>query len=394
MKYLLGLPKRINAFQGYPNQQLTSGPVNGSDPASFANAVSTGSLAGGIGLGAPTDQPQPGGQQYQYNLPPNVAAGLSGGYSNGAMQGTQQQGALSNMLMQQAQGQGPNPAQAMLSQATGQNVANQAALMAGQRGASANPALIAKQAAMTGANTMQQGAGQAAILGAQQQLAAQQQLGQLSQQQVGQQQQQNAQNIAMQGNINNANASMANAIQQARAGFFGGALQGRGAQMATNSQGTGSQQANQTSGNYMSQINAGGSGGINDAGGGGGGFSAAGSSASARDFATGGVIGPRSLLGQQMISMAKGGKVPAKVSPGEIYLPPAKAEAVASGRASPMSGERIPGKAKVKGDSLKNDTVDRNLEEGGVVIPRSKASKAKDAEAFVKAVFSRSRSSR
>ena len=37
---------------------------------------------------------------------------------------------LANQLSEQAQGRGPNPALAQLQQTTGQNVANQAALMA------------------------------------------------------------------------------------------------------------------------------------------------------------------------------------------------------------------------------------------------------------------------
>lgn len=72
-------------------------------------------------------------------------------------------------------------------------------------------------------------------------------------------------------------------------------------------------------------------------------------------------------------ALARGGKVPVKsmVSPGEIYLNPQEAQEVAQGKKSPMAGEMIPGKAKVKGDSLKNDTVPKTLEQGGVVIPRS-----------------------
>lgn len=94
---------------------------------------------------------------------------------------SQQQG-LAQQLLAQSQGQGPNPAQAALAQSTGQNAQMQAALMASQRGASANPALMARQAAMQGANVQQQGVGQAATMQAQQQLAAQQALNQLYQQ--------------------------------------------------------------------------------------------------------------------------------------------------------------------------------------------------------------------
>jgi hypothetical protein len=69
--------------------------------------------------------------------------------------------------------------------------------------------------------------------------------------------------------------------------------------------------------------------------------------------------------------MAKGGKVPAKVSPGEVYLPPKQVKEVAQGKRAPLDGQKIPGKAKVKGDSLRNDTVDKTLETGGIVLPRS-----------------------
>lgn len=102
---------------------------------------------------------------------------------------------LADQLGAQARGEGPNPAQAALNQATGQNTANQAALMASQRGSNANPALLARQAAQQGAANQQQAAGQSATLQAQQQIAAQQALanqqqlmGGLAQQQIANQQ--------------------------------------------------------------------------------------------------------------------------------------------------------------------------------------------------------------
>lgn len=70
-----------------------------------------------------------------------------------------------------ANGTGPNPAQAMLNQSTGQNVQNQAALMAGQRGAGSNVGLMAREAAQQGAATQQQAVGQGASMQAQQQIA-------------------------------------------------------------------------------------------------------------------------------------------------------------------------------------------------------------------------------
>ena len=111
---------------------------------------------------------------------------------------------LSGQYGQLAQGQGPNPAQNMLAQATANNIANQNALMAGQRGAGANAGLIARQAAQQGAGVQQQAAGQAATLGAQQQIAAMG--GQQAQQQLmgglaGNQVQQGLSGTQLQGQI-------------------------------------------------------------------------------------------------------------------------------------------------------------------------------------------------
>lgn len=114
-------------------------------------------------------------------------------------------------MLAQANGQGPNPAQAQLQQQTGQNVQQQAALMAGQRGASANPALMARQAAMQGANIQQQAVGQANTLAAQQQLAASNQY-----QQILQNRQQNS--LQAQGILQGANAAQNTAITQGSLG--------------------------------------------------------------------------------------------------------------------------------------------------------------------------------
>ncbi len=102
-------------------------------------------------------------------------------------------------------------------------------------------------------------------------------------------------------------------------------------------------------------------------------------------FASGGrvVEGPHASHVANFLMMAEGGKVPAEVSPGEVYLTPDKVDQVLGG-ANPLEvGERIPGKAKVKGDSKKNDTVPRTLEEGGVVVPRSHSMNEEKAALFV-----------
>jgi len=164
----------------------------------------------------------------------------------GTTQGLAAQSALSGQLSNEANGQGPNPAQAALNQSTGENIAQQAALAAGQRGAGANAGLIATQNAQTGAATQQAAVGQAATLQAQQQLAAQSAEANLAATQVGQgatavqnenQQQQNEQNIlqgantsnnnanvAMQSNINNVNSQTSAANQNQSANTVGGLL--------------------------------------------------------------------------------------------------------------------------------------------------------------------------
>lgn len=107
-----------------------------------------------------------------------------GGLGNiaGQQYGTEQQ------LQGVANGTGPNPAMAALNQQTGQNVANQAALMAGQRGAGANIGLLARQAAQQGAATQQQAVGQGATMQAQQSLNALGQMGAQQQAEAGTQQ--------------------------------------------------------------------------------------------------------------------------------------------------------------------------------------------------------------
>jgi hypothetical protein len=159
-----------------------------------------------------------------------------------------------NQLQGVINGTGPNPAQAQLAQATGQNVANQAALMAGQRGASSNVGLMARQAAQQGANTQQQAVGQAATMQANQSLNALGQAGQMANTQAGQQvaqtnanvgaqqaeqgqllsalQGQNANQVAMQSNINNVNAGLANTQMQGGQALIGGLMNGVGAAMA------------------------------------------------------------------------------------------------------------------------------------------------------------------
>jgi phage gpG-like protein len=175
---------------------------------------------------------------------------LAGTLSPGVGQGAKTQDVLTQQLLGQAQGQGPSVGQEILNQATRRNIAQQAALQAGQRGAGANAGLIAANNANLGANIQQQAGEQAALLGAQQQLAAQGQLAGLAGQQVGQglnaaqlqgQLSQNEQNIlqnanaaanqaavASQNNINEINAKAEQANQQANQGILAGLGQALG----------------------------------------------------------------------------------------------------------------------------------------------------------------------
>lgn len=165
------------------------------------------------------------------------------------------QSSVFNQLQNVASGQGPNPAQTALANATGQNVANQAALMGSQRGASQNAGLMARQAANQGANIQQQAAGQAANMQANQSLNALNQMGGIAGQQVNQQAgtlqnynqnaqnnqaaQMNAQNafnqnnVAMQSNMNNANQAIAAGNQKAQGDLFGGLMSGVGSAISS-----------------------------------------------------------------------------------------------------------------------------------------------------------------
>lgn len=116
-----------------------------------------------------------------------LSTALSGASNNFSPQGTQEGmnafnsansgfNSLAESLRQQMNGGGPNLANQQLQNTTGQNVSNQAALMAGQRGASANSGLMARQIAQNGAGIQQQAAGQASSNRLAQQLGAQQQL--------------------------------------------------------------------------------------------------------------------------------------------------------------------------------------------------------------------------
>lgn len=248
-----------NTPNGSLDTQLNGPQTIASGNAGNPNQGLLGGIGGLLGLNN-TFQPtainiNPGTNQAQLNQAYNgtqTALGQNQGIANtlnpGIASGANTEDILAGQLANQANGIGPNPAQAELNQATGQNIAQTAALLAGQRGAGGNAGLIGEQAARMGAGTQQQAVGQGATLQAQQQIAAQQQAANLAATRINQgqnaaqgisQQQQNEQNIlqgantgannaavSAQGSLNNTNAQIASGNTQSRAGLFGGIASG------------------------------------------------------------------------------------------------------------------------------------------------------------------------
>ncbi len=282
-----------------------------------------------------------------------------------AQNGIQNQSNVYNQLAAQAQGQGPNPAQQALANATGANVANQAALMAGQRGGAANPALLARQAAQQGAGIQQQAAGQGALMQAEQQNQAINSMGNIAGQQVqnlggaGNAYAQTA--LGQQGNVygaianqNSANVSAQNAANEANKGrglmgALGGLAQGVTA-VAGLGHGGPAPGADMSSFGAPQPIQSP-SLGVNT------------SMGPRTNFglAHGGAVdGPKSAVGQHFRTMKEGG--------------------------------HVPGQAQVEGDSVKNDTVPTMLSPGEFVLTRSVMNSkdpAKAASAFVAAHLSK-----
>lgn len=351
----------------------------------------------------------------------------------------QQQG-LANLLGMQALGYGPNPALQQLQNTTGQNVANQSALMAGQRGSSANAGLMARQAAQQGGSIQQQAVGQGALMRAQQQIAAQQalqqqqaQMASLAGQQVGQQsnalsnynqfgqteQNQllnafsnfNSAKVGAQDSVNKANASVSNTAAQGQQGLFGGAIKGIS--------GTGALAGAQ--GGMVPHMASGGMPHFEYANG-------------PLDFQSRApelqpspaqqqtAEGPSSFSGKMLSgpeqissSSSSSGMVGGGPNPGAAALESGMAglgsgmikgimklapmAAMALNRGGPVVGEQlaskgkmVPGNASVGGNSLKNDTVPAMLSPKEIVIPRS-ITLSKDApekaKQFVAAVLAR-----
>lgn len=166
----------------------------------------------------------------------------------GTFQAAENQGSLANQEIAEAGGAGPNPAQAQYAQNVNSIAQQEAGAIASTKGIS--PALAARMSSQQGSAAAQNAAGEGATLAAQQQIAAQQNLQNLSANQVAQgstavqgvnNAQQNEQNIlqgantsannatvAMQSNINNTNASVAEGNQKESGSLLNGIFSGGG----------------------------------------------------------------------------------------------------------------------------------------------------------------------
>ena len=407
--------------------------------------------------------------QLNYTPVVNQAANQAlAGYGQSQANLGAQQG-LMNTFLQEGQGAGPNPAQQQFAANTGTNVANQAAMAAGQRGASGNVGLMQRNVAQQGAATQQGAAGQAATLQAQQQLAAQQA--------AAGQQQAIAQGIAQQtgaanqlygtsagaNNTQNANlvsnysqaqgANAATSAQNAQAGqgLVGGLMGGLGSMLSLAGGGeiakqpapsptpapkptddawnapNVSQEDSKNLGKAFGYADGGDVGSVAPMAGGAQSFAgqllSQGNTSGSQAMKSGlkqGMTGAQSamhnlpIVGSMMPGQSKSGEEmggdPTQMAGGPSEGDgsggagglgalamlaakggPAKSPVTTSQMAS--KGVDVPGKAKVKGDSLKNDTVPAMLSPDEIVLPRS-VTQAPDAPQraaqFVQAIHAKS----
>lgn len=346
-----------------------------------------------------------------------------------------------NQLQGVVNGTGPNPAVAALNQQTGANVAQTAALQAGQRGAASNVGLIARQAGQQGAATQQNAVGQAATLQANQSLNALNSAGNIANTQTANQigattantqAQQNEQNqllnaqqaynnaqVGSQSSVNAGNTTLGNTTMQGQQGLLGGVLQGAGSALGLADGGDVSvapviqsnpaapqssfaqflkgwknnsspqqatqqdQQQPQTSSQALQKGASSATQGL---------IGALKGEGSGGPMAMAGGAGDAGGIGEAAMMAANGGDVPALVSPGEVYLSPEAVQKVRAG-ADPMHvGEKIGGKPVVGGaiNSYANDIIPKDLKAGGIMLPRSETKSknpSKNGRAFVNDVI-------
>jgi hypothetical protein len=295
---------------------------------------------------------------------------------------------------------------------------------------------MARQIGQQGAGIQQQAVGQSATMQAQQQLAAQQQLQQLAASQMGQAEGavgagtqaalgNQGQFLGAQTSASQQNAGIAKGNQQFQQGMVGGGIQALGSAIFGNKGGMvpkmadgGSVGPQSFTGKFLNQPVSFGTNTGDDSS---AGYKAGNQAGTAIGSALGKQIksafsssqnptadsaqaspgapdvagpafspGPSEAMGP---AFRKGGQVSAMVSPGEEFIPPKEVKKVAQGKENALqAGKVFPGKPKVKGDSLKNDTISTKLETGGIVIPNhvmQSKNPAEQAKKFVQAVLAK-----
>lgn len=253
-----------------------------------------------------------------------------------------QQQTLAQALQAQANGQGPNPAQEQYKQNVNQAIAQNSGMIASQKGI--NPALAARMAGQNAASMTQGAASGEAQLQAQQQLAAQGQLGSTLQAEGN--------TVMGQGQLHSTAGSLigqqVGALGQAgqtygSAGSLGNAIAGQGnTQLGTAVSGQTAQ--NNTGVNASlgtQQINSG----------------VAAGNVQARGQVLGGVLNAGGAIGAA--ALAKGGEVGVD------------GKAVSLAQALMARGGQVPGQPKHPGDDYRNDVVPTVLSKGEVVLPNS-----------------------
>lgn len=374
-----------------------------------------------MGLGDMLTNVFGGGNDYRYQLPPtagnysannqkfNAGIGQAGQAHlpqnvlnfKGANQSMGWQNDLIDQLIAQGQGQGPNPAMNQLRMTTDQNVNQAAGFAASQRGV--NPALAARMAGQQMGQMNQQAAGQGALMGAQQQLAAQNQLQSVLGQRIGQQSQnaiaqgqaglglmqqrgaleaqrrqaqQNYQNMISQvyGDMNRVNAGVSAQNAQTSGMYGQGAMSG----LSSAAQGAALMneggQVNPFKNHVAQKLAAGGTAGayLN--------FQGADPMNQFMGVSdSSGVADSTSGISQGLADVFQNAFQPQSMSGASIMPGMGKMEQMPT-----MSeGGKILGKAQVQGNSESNDIVPAMLSPGEVVIPRTAMQSPEEAHAFL-----------
>jgi hypothetical protein len=285
--------------------------------------------------------------------------GVNGGAAGTGFQGPAQanQQGMNNLQTSYAQlqalaaGQGPNPAQLQYQQ----NISDLAKQQAGAIGSiqGISPALAARMATQQGSAAAQNAAAAGVTAESNQQLGAMQGAAAVGGAQA------NAAN-QQQASMNTANASLAGTQMQGQQGLVGGIMSGFGATKSLIPAAPGFAEGGvvpsgpSNFSNFMNGLPP---------------LSLNGSQQPVQTspYPNAGVSGFKQGLG----GYAKGGRVPAMVSPGELWLTPSKVQAVAKGKNALKIGEKIPGVPKVAGNSYANDVVPKSVQPGGIFIPNS-----------------------